>query len=145
MPGDIVELDIAVIVDGRIIVGEAKSNGKLGDGKKNLINSAKLLVAAAKTLSADEIVIATATSSWTSGTREAVEASINAGWASGPQPTVTETTGVGAHGHSAPGDKAQHQGPALTRSPLLYPLSCGRSLATAKGTACPGLMLTAGL
>lgn len=106
MHRDTVELDIAVIVDGRIIVGEAKSNGKLGDGKKNLINSAKRLVAAAKTLAADEIVIATSMGSWSPGTREAVEASISTTWASGPQPYVTEITSVGASGGSS-GDNAQ--------------------------------------
>jgi hypothetical protein len=113
MGRDTVELDIAVIVNGRIVVGEAKSKGKLGNGQKYLTNnSAKGLVAAAKILSADEIVIATATPSWTPGTRQAVTASINTAWASGPQPRVTEITGVGASGRSAPGDNAQQQGQA---------------------------------
>jgi hypothetical protein len=89
-----VELDIAVIIDGRIIVGEAKSNGKLGDGKKTPTNAAARLVAAAQTLSADEIVLATTEPSWSPGTRAAVDAAVKAKWTRGPQPAVTEITGL---------------------------------------------------
>lgn len=101
-----VELDIAVINDGKIIVGEAKSNGKLGDDRKNVANSAERLVAAAKSLFADEIIIATSTPSWSPGTKDAVTESIQAAWASGPHPRVTEITSVGARGRSS-GDDAQ--------------------------------------
>lgn len=90
-----VELDITVVIDGRIIVGEAKSNGKLSDGKKSLTKAAARLAAAAHTLSADEIVLATATQSWSPGTRSAVEDAVDARWTLGRRPTVTEITSIG--------------------------------------------------
>jgi hypothetical protein len=105
MGRETVELDIVVIIDGRIIVGEAKSNGKLGNDRKNVTNAAERLVAAARSLFADEIIIATSTPSWSPGTKEAVTASIQAAWASGPQPRVTEITSVGAS--RSYGDNAQ--------------------------------------
>jgi hypothetical protein len=90
-----VELDIAVIIDGRIIVGEAKSNGKFG-GTRTTTNAATRLVAAAQTLSADEIVLATTMPSWSPGTRAAVDAAVETKWTTGPQPAVTEIAGLGS-------------------------------------------------
>jgi hypothetical protein len=52
-----VELDIAVIIDGRVIIGEAKSNDMLAGGAKTNKKAAQRLVAAAQKLSADEIVL----------------------------------------------------------------------------------------
>jgi hypothetical protein len=91
-----VELDIAIIIDGKIVLGEAKSNGTLGPGGKSPKNAAERLVATAQTLSADEIVLATSTPTWTPGTRAAIDAAVAAKWTRGPKPKITELTGIGS-------------------------------------------------
>jgi hypothetical protein len=84
-----IELDLCLIVDGRIIVGEAKSNNSLKAGKGTQEAAARL-VQGAQLLSADEIVLATSERAWAKGTRSAVMKAVNEGWQSGPQPIVTE-------------------------------------------------------
>jgi hypothetical protein len=92
---DSVELDICLIVDGRIIVGEAKSNRTL-KGDKGTKHVAQGLAHAAQLLSADEIVLATSSATWTKDTISAVHDAISQSWTKGPKPLITERTRVGA-------------------------------------------------
>ena len=88
-----IELDLCLIVNGKIIIGEAKSNNTLKAGKGTQEAAARL-VHAASLLSADEIILATSTSSWRRGTRDAVENAVDGHWISGPRPNVTEMVNV---------------------------------------------------
>ncbi|MER7179119.1 hypothetical protein ABT404_06495 [Streptomyces hyaluromycini] len=90
-----IEIDLCLIIDGRIVVGEAKSNHtlKAGNGTRE---AAARLVHAAQLLSADEIVLATSRKAWSKGTLAAVTTAVARGWTRGPQPVVTELVGVGA-------------------------------------------------
>ncbi len=81
-----VELDICVILDGRIIVGEAKSNNSL-KAKNGTQEAAARLVRAAQVLTADEIVLATSEAAWAKGTLDIVKAAIESNWRRGPRPT----------------------------------------------------------
>ncbi|MGW6586379.1 hypothetical protein [Streptomyces globisporus] len=90
-----VELDLCLIVDGRVIIGEAKSNHTL-KASNGTREAAARLVRAAQLLSADEIVLATGKRAWAKDTLCAVNAAVNERWASGPRPVVTELVNVGA-------------------------------------------------
>ncbi|WP_406073139.1 hypothetical protein [Streptomyces virginiae] len=89
-----IELDLCLIVDGRIVVGEAKSNNTLKAGKGTQEAAARL-AHAAYLLSADEVILATSKSSWARGTRDAVAAAVESRWGGGPRPVVTELVDVG--------------------------------------------------
>ncbi len=89
-----VELDICIVVDGRIIVGEAKSNRKL-KGDKGTEDVARRLTHAAQILSADEIVLATSQASWARDTISAVNDAVAQSWTRGPLPLIRELTRVG--------------------------------------------------
>ncbi|SHH33103.1 hypothetical protein [Streptomyces sp. 3214.6] len=90
-----VELDLCLIVNGRVIIGEAKSNHTL-KASNGTQEAAARLVRAAQLLSADEIVLATSKRAWAKDTLSAVNTAVNERWASGPRPIVTELVGVGA-------------------------------------------------
>ncbi|MDQ1045504.1 hypothetical protein [Streptomyces sp. V4I2] len=92
---DSIEIDLCLVADGRIIVGEAKSNNTLKGKKYGTQESAARLVRAAQILSADEIVLATSQNAWARDTRAAVLKAVEDGWRSGPQPAVTEMLSVG--------------------------------------------------
>jgi hypothetical protein len=89
-----IELDLCLIVDGRIIVGEAKSNNTL-KADKGTQEAATRLVYAAQLLTADEIVLATSKHAWARGTRAAVTQAVENQWEHGPRPIVTEMVNVG--------------------------------------------------
>jgi hypothetical protein len=91
---DSVELDICLVVDGRIIVGEAKSNRTLR-GDKGTQDVAQGLAHAAQLLSADEIVLATSRASWARDTISAVHDAVSQSWTRGPRPLIREHTRVG--------------------------------------------------
>jgi len=93
---DIAELDLALIIDGRITVGEAKSNNTLKTSDKGTTFAAERLVNAARHLRADQIVLATSKPSWNPAVRPAVDQAITDLWTNGPHPVVVELTGVGA-------------------------------------------------
>lgn len=93
--GDEAELDIALIIDGQIVVGEAKSNDQLKTSDKSTEAAAKRLVRCAQMLTADKIVLATSRDSWTNGVKDAVIAAVKTDWKTGPQPSVHELTAVG--------------------------------------------------
>lgn len=90
-----VELDICLIIDGRITVGEAKSNTTLS-GRKSTNQAARGLAHAAQLLSADEIVLATSQETWPRNEINAVQDAVSQSWGRGPQPTIRELTRVGA-------------------------------------------------
>ncbi|WP_327593403.1 hypothetical protein [Streptomyces chartreusis] len=90
-----VELDLCLIVDGRIIVGEAKSNHTL-KASNGTREAAARLVHAAQLLSADELVLATSKNAWAKDTLSAVTTAVQDGWTSGPRPVITELVKVGA-------------------------------------------------
>ncbi|MEV0182898.1 hypothetical protein AB0I54_26885 [Streptomyces sp. NPDC050625] len=90
-----IEIDLCLVADGRIIVGEAKSNNTLKGKKYGTQESAARLVRAAQLLGADEIVLATSQNAWARGTRAAVLKAVEDGWRSGPPPAVTEMLCVG--------------------------------------------------
>ena len=90
-----VEIDICSVIDGRIVIGEAKSNTTLR-GDKSTEDVARRLAHAAQLLSADEIVLATRRTRWTKGVVSAVNEAISNSWTKGPQPTVRVLTKVGS-------------------------------------------------
>jgi len=92
--GNTAELDLCVILDGEVVIGEAKSNSRLKAGGKGTSKAAKDLVRVAQLLSADQIVLATATPAWARGVVAAVEQAIATEWRIGPRPRVVEETGV---------------------------------------------------
>lgn len=91
---DSIELDLCLIVDGRIIVGEAKSNGIL-KAEHGTQEAAQRLVRAAQVLTADEVVLATSCRRWAKDTYELVNEAIASHWSSGPQPRLVVLTNVG--------------------------------------------------
>ena len=94
-----VEIDICMVVDGRIFIGEAKSNGTLR-AEKGPEEVAKGLVHAAQLLTADEIVLATSRTRWTTDVVSRVREAVSGSWTRGPQPMVREITGVGSSAHT---------------------------------------------
>jgi hypothetical protein len=96
--GDSIELDIVLIVDGRVVVGEAKSNSKLSSGGKTATKAARRLIQAAQDLTADEIILATSTSQWSPNAAQSINAAIEELWRRGQKPTVTLLTGCHGHG-----------------------------------------------
>jgi hypothetical protein len=89
-----IEIDICVVINGRIIIGEAKSNASLR-GDKSTEEVAKGLARAAQVLSADEIVLATSRERWATGVVQAVKDAVAANWTMGPRPLISELTRVG--------------------------------------------------
>ncbi|MFC8360823.1 hypothetical protein ACFUIY_13220 [Streptomyces griseorubiginosus] len=89
------EIDLCLIIDGRIIIGEAKSNHTL-KASNGTQEAAARLVHAAQLFSADEIVLATSKSAWARDTVSAVTKAVTEGWTRGPKPVVTELVSVGA-------------------------------------------------
>jgi hypothetical protein len=89
------ELDLCLILDGEIVIGEAKFKGRLETGDRGTAKEAKRLVQAAHLLSADKIVLATANAAWLRSVTAAVEQAITTDWHIGPRPNVVELTGVG--------------------------------------------------
>ncbi len=88
-----VELDICLAVDGRIIVGEAKSNRTLS-GRKGTEEVARGIARAAQLLRADEIVLATSRAAWARNAINAVQDAVSQSWTRGPQPLIRELTRV---------------------------------------------------
>lgn len=89
-----VEIDICAVVDGRIVIGEAKSNTTLR-GDKGTEDVARGLAHAAQLLSADEIVLATSRARWANGVVRTVKDAVSKSWTKGPQPLISERTRVG--------------------------------------------------
>jgi len=89
------EIDICAIVNGRVVVGEAKVNGRLDSSGKSPSQAADRLVRAAQVLTADEIVLATTQPAWAPGSLTAVETSLAGHWQHGPRPTVNVMTSLG--------------------------------------------------
>ena len=97
--GEDAELDLCLIIDGRIVIGEAKSNNRLDTADKTAVRAATGLVRAAHILSADEILLATAQPSWAPSARTAIQAAIAAEWRTGPQPKISTVVSIGRHIH----------------------------------------------
>jgi hypothetical protein len=87
------ELDICVITDGRVVIGEAKSNGRL-DGERSRDEEARRLVEAAQLFGAEQIVLATSKQAWVDGTKAAVESVAALTWRQGREPMVVELTNL---------------------------------------------------
>jgi hypothetical protein len=89
-----VEIDICAVVDGRIVIGEAKSNNTLR-GDRGTEDVAKGLAHAAQLLSADEIVLATSRARWAKDVVRTVKDVVSKSWTEGPRPLISEHTRVG--------------------------------------------------
>jgi hypothetical protein len=89
------ELDLCMIIDGEIVIGEAKFKGRLETADRGTAKEARRLVQAAHLLSADKIVLATGNAAWVRSVIAAVEQAITIDWHIGPRPDVVELTGVG--------------------------------------------------
>lgn len=72
-PDDSVEIDLWGIVDGRIVLGEAKSVGVLEASAAKRRKKASRLRRAADSLTADILVLATAASSWSPSSVQAID------------------------------------------------------------------------
>jgi hypothetical protein len=83
------ELDICLVIDGQIVIGEAKSNDDIRTSNKGPRRAAEHLVQAAQLLTADQIVLATAQPRWKPGVVEALEQAIGTKWRIGPKPKIT--------------------------------------------------------
>jgi hypothetical protein len=70
------EIDICAIVNRRVVVGEAKVNGRLDSSGKSPSQASDRLVRATQVLTADEIVLATTQPAWAPGSLTAVETSL---------------------------------------------------------------------
>lgn len=70
---DDLELDLWAIVDGKIVVGEAKKSDKLVKSSKLEVKRCRQLRSLVKDLTADEFVMATASATWSTRTRGSVE------------------------------------------------------------------------
>ena len=90
-----IEIDICAIVNSRVIVGEAKCNGRLDSKDRSAQQAADRLIRAAQILTADEIVLATSEPSWAPGAFAAVESALTTGWQHGPMPKVTNLVSLG--------------------------------------------------
>jgi len=90
-----VEIDICAVIDGRIVIGEAKSNNTLR-GDKGTEEVAKWIAHAAQLLSADEIVLATSEERWARSVVSTVKDAVSKSWTQGPQPEIHEITKVGS-------------------------------------------------
>jgi hypothetical protein len=88
-----VEIDICTILDGRIVIGEAKSNATLR-AEKSPEEVAKGLAHAAQLLTADEVVLATSQTRWRNDVVSLVRNAVSKSWTRGPQPVIRELTGV---------------------------------------------------
>ena len=66
------EIDFAVIADGRLILGEAKKNGRLASERREEQRKFSRLHDAARDLTADDVCLATAAAIWDQGTTELV-------------------------------------------------------------------------
>ncbi|WP_125727660.1 hypothetical protein [Kibdelosporangium aridum] len=88
------EIDIAAIIDGKVVVGEAKSNSKLKTAKKSTDKAVSRFVGTARLLQADHIVLATTENSWAEVAVTAVEVAVKKFWTSGPLPTVSQLTNL---------------------------------------------------
>ncbi len=89
------ELDLCLILDSEIVVGEAKFKSRLKTADRGTAREARRLVQAAHLLSADKIVLATAEAAWARSVTTAVEGAIATEWQIGPRPKVVEVTSVG--------------------------------------------------
>jgi hypothetical protein len=90
--GSEAEIDIAAIIDGEVVVGEAKSNSKLLTAKKSTDKAVKRFVGTARLLHPDRIVLATTKNKWAGRVRTAVEEAVAKMWTSGSLPVVSELT-----------------------------------------------------
>ncbi len=90
-----IEIDICAIVNGRVIVGEAKCNGRLDSKGRSARQAADRLIQAAQILTADEIVLATSEPTWAPGALAAVESALTTGWKHGPMPKTTNLVSLG--------------------------------------------------
>lgn len=67
------ELDIWAIVDGRLVIGEAKSNDRLEKTEAQERQLLNRLVQVARAITADELVVATSANSWRETTRALIK------------------------------------------------------------------------
>jgi hypothetical protein len=74
--GDDVEVDIWAIVDGRIIIGEAKVSDQLETSDRREKKRCAALQDLATNLTADEFVMATASPTWSDRSKHNVERTI---------------------------------------------------------------------
>jgi hypothetical protein len=92
---DSIEIDICAIIDGRVIVGEAKCNGRLDSKDRSAQEAASRLVRAAQILTADGIALATSAPSWAPGVIAAIEAAVSVEWQHGPRPEIIKLVSLG--------------------------------------------------
>jgi len=72
----VAEVDVWAIVDGRLIVGEAKTTDRLASGNLGEERTTGRLVYVAEAITADELVLATTAPAWHPSTRAAVGAKL---------------------------------------------------------------------
>lgn len=89
---DEVEIDLWGIIDGRIVLGEAKSSNQLESSKAKRKQKAQRLRRAAEALTADTLVLATAQDDWAPSSVEAIDRAFN-----GARCTVDLRTSVDPH------------------------------------------------
>jgi hypothetical protein len=109
-PDDSVEIDLWGIVDGRIVLGEAKSGNELEASAAKRRTKASRLRRAAEALSADVLVLATAAGSWSEGSVNAIEqafagARCQIDWRVSVDAYLADTSSPGSEVSSAPASK----------------------------------------
>src|SRR5262249_22839518 len=98
---DKVEIDLWGVVDGLILLGEAKTGADLAASSAKRTKKARRLRRAADALSADTLVLATAASAWSESSISAIEDAF-----SGSRCQIEVRVGVDSHLHDA-GDSTQ--------------------------------------
>ena len=95
--GSNIEIDIAIIADGSVTVGEAKSTDKLKKAGRGTGTASERLVRAAQVFNADRIILATSKKKWSTGVFDSVKHVVDNNW-KGPKPEVITLTDLGAYG-----------------------------------------------
>ncbi|MCU1355895.1 MAG: hypothetical protein JWM89_1313 [Acidimicrobiales bacterium] len=88
-PKPLIEIDFACIVEGRLYLGEAKSNGRLQVRKRSLAKAARRFADITVRLEADQFVVASGSSEWSDATHAALDLALAEASARVGAPTPT--------------------------------------------------------
>lgn len=94
----VAEADLLALADGRVLTAEAKSNSVLGETTRKVKQAAGKRALLAQALGADEVVLATTSSSWAVGSVDAMRTALTArSWPRGAPPVLRTLTGLGTN------------------------------------------------
>jgi hypothetical protein len=92
----VAEADLLAHADGRVITAEAKSNSALGESSRKVRDAASKRAVLAHALQADEVILATTTDTWVTGSVDAMRSALTAhSWPRGAPPVLRTITRLG--------------------------------------------------